>query len=129
MSFCPKINGNHVDYMCDLSEGHEGDCKFSWQGFKPIRGQRVYVVRQGNIQTVTVLAINSIGRVTVKYDDGVTDTVEPESVGPVGERWRTGTRNPHTIYCDNQPAGFVLKPEHAAYLVEAANLLTLKKGI
>lgn len=35
--------------------------------------------------------------------------------------WRTGTKNPHTLYVDDEPAGFVLDPELAKFLVKAAN--------
>lgn len=33
--------------------------------------------------------------------------------------WRTGTKNPHTLYRDEKPAGFALTPELARELVAA----------
>lgn len=36
-------------------------------------------------------------------------------------RWRTGTKNPHTLYLDDKPAGFFLEPELAKLVVERLN--------
>ncbi len=36
-------------------------------------------------------------------------------------RWRTGTRNPHTLYLDDKPAGFFLEPALAQLVVERLN--------
>jgi hypothetical protein len=33
-------------------------------------------------------------------------------------RWRTGTKNPHTIYLDDEPVGFILDPALAKRIVE-----------
>lgn len=33
-------------------------------------------------------------------------------------RWRTGTKNPHCIYLDDEPVGFVMNPELAKRMVE-----------
>lgn len=46
---------------------------------------------------------------------------EPTGPDPAPEpmRWRTGTKNPHTLYRDDEPAGFLLRPEHAAELLRA----------
>ncbi len=41
--------------------------------------------------------------------------------GSSGPIWRTGTRNPHTLYRDDKPAGFVLDPALGAELVSAGN--------
>lgn len=38
---------------------------------------------------------------------------------PSPSHWRTGTKNPHTLYRDDEPAGFLLKPEHAKELIGA----------
>ena len=34
------------------------------------------------------------------------------------KRWRTGTKNPHTLYHDDQPAGFILDPALAKLIAE-----------
>lgn len=36
-------------------------------------------------------------------------------------RWRTGTKNPHTLYLDDKPAGFFLEPALAQLVVERLN--------
>jgi hypothetical protein len=33
-------------------------------------------------------------------------------------RWRTGTKNPHCIYLDDEPVGFIMNPELARRMVE-----------
>lgn len=35
--------------------------------------------------------------------------------------WRTGKRNPHTLYRDDEPAGFFLRPEDARAAAHALN--------
>jgi hypothetical protein len=42
-------------------------------------------------------------------------------------RWRTGTKNPHTLYVDEKPAGFIQDPENAKLLVEATNLFEARR--
>jgi len=42
----------------------------------------------------------------------------PETPKPI---WRTGTKNPHTIYLGDTPVGFCIRPEDATKLVELAN--------